>query len=130
MTVTVQGCEPGETLTATLGEQSNSSTCAGANGIRTPGVTETPAGSGNATMTVSAPAAAGTYSGVVASGSTSNTASFSVTVVAQAGPSTGSLPQTGSNGIGTTTTIALGLVAIGVGMLVVTQVRRRRNTFG
>jgi LPXTG-motif cell wall-anchored protein len=38
----------------------------------------------------------------------------------------GTLPQTGSNGIGTTTGIALGLFAAGLGMFVVAQVRRRQ----
>lgn len=38
----------------------------------------------------------------------------------------GMLPDTGSNGIGTTTGVALGLFVAGLGMFVVAQVRRRQ----
>ncbi len=39
-------------------------------------------------------------------------------------PSAG-LPATGSDGIGTTTGIAFGLLAVGLGLFIVTRVRRR-----
>ena len=127
VTVTVEGCEPGESLTVALGAQTDDATCAGASGLAlAPG--QAPANDGNATMTLAAPAAAGTYNGTVTSAS--NSATFTVTVVGQAATPTGSLPQTGSNGIGTTTTIALGLLAVGAGMVAVTQIRRRRATLG
>ncbi len=127
VTITVEGCELGEGLSAELGTQTDDATCAGPSGIALAG-RQAQANSGSATMTLSAPASAGTYTGTVTS--TTNSATFTVTVVAQATTPTGSLPQTGSNGIGTTTTIALGLVAVGVGMLVVTQIRRRRISLG
>jgi LPXTG-motif cell wall-anchored protein len=128
VTVTVQGCEPGENLIATLGEQSDDATCEGASGLGSTTNRQTQVSTGNATMTVTAPPALGTYTGTVTG--ESNSATFTITVIAQSAAPTGSLPQTGSNGIGTTTTIALGLLAVGVGMLAVTQIRRRRATFG
>ncbi len=127
VTITVRGCEPGQSLTATLVDQSDAATCTGVDG---PQSSAAGPATGNATMTVTTPKVAGTYTGTVASASVGNNATFTVTVVAQAATRTGSLPQTGSDGIGTTTTIALGLVAVGVGMLVVTQIRRRRTTLG
>ena len=119
VTVTVQGCAPGETLVVTLVGESVDVTCMPSD-----------ESSGTATGVVAAPSAAGTYTGTVASSASSNSATFTVTVVAQAGTPSGALPQTGSDGIATTTTIALGLVAVGVGMLVVTQIRRRRLSLG
>jgi LPXTG-motif cell wall-anchored protein len=38
----------------------------------------------------------------------------------------GTLPETGANGISSTTTIALGLLIVGLGLFVVAQVRRRQ----
>ena len=40
----------------------------------------------------------------------------------------GGLPATGSSGISTTTTSAIVLIGAGVALLIVTQIRRRRNT--
>jgi len=91
-----------------------------------------------------APTVAGTYT-VTAGGPTSpaRTQSFSIsgatatTLPATGGadgagagvpattPTTG-LPATGSNGIGTSTTIAIGLLAVGFGLFAVAQVRRRQ----
>jgi len=45
---------------------------------------------------------------------------------AAATPSAG-LPATGSDGIGTTTGIAVGLLAVGLGLFIVTRVRRRQS---
>jgi hypothetical protein len=47
-------------------------------------------------------------------------------VVTTAPPLAGGLPATGSDGIGTTTGIALGLLVVGLGLFVVAQVRRRQ----
>ena len=82
---------------------------------------------GNATFTfTAAPTAPGTYSGT-AVGQQSPSQSFSFTLPGQAAttPETG-LPATGSDGIGTTTGIALGLLVVGFGLFVVAQVRRRQ----
>ena len=48
-----------------------------------------------------------------------------VTTVPATLPGSG-LPETGSNGIGTTTGIAIGLLVVGLGLFVVAQVRRRQ----
>ncbi len=128
VTVTVNGCEPGEDLTATLGEQNEDATCTGASALRSTANRQVQVSTGSATMMITAPPTLGSYTGTV-TGAT-NSATFTITVIARSAAPTGSLPQTGSNGIGTTTTIALGLVAVGAGMLIVTQMRRRRATFG
>ena len=44
-----------------------------------------------------------------------------------ASTSSAGLPATGSDGIGTTTGIAVGLLAVGLGLFIVTRVRRRQS---
>ncbi len=80
--------------------------------------------SGNATANVTAPSAAGTYPGTATCGDV--VASFSVVVAAPTTPP-GGLPATGSGGIDTTTGIAMGLLAVGLGLFGVTLVRRRQT---
>jgi hypothetical protein len=80
--------------------------------------------SGNATASVTAPSAPGTYPGTATCGAL--VASFAVVVAAPVTPP-GGLPATGSGGIDSTMTVALGLLAVGLGLFGVTLVRRRRN---
>lgn len=79
---------------------------------------------GGATATVTAPSAAGTYPGTATCGTL--VASFSVVVTAAVTPP-GGLPATGSGGIDSTMTVALGLLAVGLGLFGVTMVRRRQT---
>lgn len=86
-----------------------------------------------------APTAPGTYTGT-ASGPQSPQIIFQFTIPGQVTPTAApvattapapvpptGLPATGSGGIGTTTGIALGLLAVGFGLFVVAQVRRRQS---
>jgi hypothetical protein len=109
--------------------------------------------SGTATGTLTAPTAPGTYQGtgvqaggaasadftIVVQQATTTTAPGASTTVAGApttvagAPTTvaatgAGLPATGSGGMGTTTTIAIGLLVVGLGLFVVAQVRRRQPT--
>ena len=81
-------------------------------------------GTGGASVDLTAPTAAGTYPGTVV-GTLSFDQPFTVVVVAPVTPP-GGLPATGSGGIGTTTTVAIGLFAVGLGLFAVAQVRRRQ----
>lgn len=82
--------------------------------------------SSTATGVVEAPAAAGTYT-VAAAGSQGFAASSALVVTAVAVPAAGALPATGSGGVNTTVALAAGLLAVGVALFVVAQLRRRRN---
>ena len=111
--VTVDGCTPGERLDVELGGTSNSVTC---------GAT------GTGTTSVTAPQALGPHTGTVTASASPDRATFIITVVAaQSGSLTGSLPSTGSGGLATTTSMALGLLAVGAGLVFVTGFRRRQT---
>ena len=73
---------------------------------------------------LSMPVTPGTYTGSAAGAITGFTTTFVVTVLAVA-PPPGGLPSTGSGGFDTTTGIAAGLVAVGLGLFGVTRLRRR-----
>lgn len=108
--VTLNGCPAGATAQVTL------------NGVTTTGTADA---SGSATVTVTAPSTAGTFTGSASCGGASTP--FTITVLAPATPP-GGLPATGSDGIGATTGIAAGLLAIGLGLFGVSMVRRRQAT--
>ena len=130
---TYTNCVNGETITFTQPQSTPASisvVCAG--------------NSATANFTA-APTATGTFV-ITASGTTSEvlTQSFSIAGTPSTLPATGGtdggagggsgpvvppgtdLPATGSNGIGSVTTIALGLLAVGFGLFVVAQLRRRQ----
>ena len=86
--------------------------------------TATASATGTATATVTAPTTAGTFAGTATCGTV--VASFSVVVAVPTAPG-GGLPATGSGGIDATTSIAMGLFAVGLGLFGVTQVRRRQT---
>jgi LPXTG-motif cell wall-anchored protein len=88
-------------------------------------------GTGTSSATFVAPMAAGTYTGT-ATGTDGFRVTFSVTVAAAppvaAAPvvPVGGLPVTGSDGTSTMTMMAFGILALGGGLLVVSQMRRRQ----
>lgn len=124
--VTVTGCTPGTTVTVELEDVSVTVTCEAAGGALGSifGLIAQTEGTGTATATVTAPDEPGTYTGSVTT-SDGASASFQVTVLAPTAPA-GGLPATGSGGISTTTGIAIGLFAVGLGLLGVSQIRRRQ----
>ena len=81
------------------------------------------AGAAACRVVLAAPDAAGEYTGSATGSTTGALGNFSVQVTA---PST-ELPATGSNGVSTMTIIALGLFAVGGGLFIVSQVRRRQS---
>lgn len=109
-TVTYNGCVNGDTIVFSLP------------GATPPTVSATCTG-GVAVASMTPPAGAGTYAGT-AKGTTSPLVNFSVAVLAPTAPA-GGLPATGSSGISTTGGIAIGLLAVGLGLSVVARVRRR-----
>ena len=109
VSITATGCAPSEVITFTItGGDSATATCV----------------DGTATAQLSVPTTAGTYPGT-AVGSLGFNQAFSVVVTAAAVPP-GGLPTTGSGGISTTTSIAVGLLAVGLGLFGVAQIRRRQ----
>jgi LPXTG-motif cell wall-anchored protein len=126
VTVTVEGCVPGEPVKTTLVAESDDAICEGGSALGTP------AASGTAVMTVSAPMEVGPYTGTASAPESGNSGQYTIRVVAQSGSSSPvparSLPQTGSSGMDTTIGVAAGLFVVGASLLVVTQLRRRRTT--
>ena len=109
-TVVYSGCVNGETITFTL-----------------VGATPTPqtavcAGGKASVVFSSAAGLTGTAKGTTSPSTTFTVASLAPTATA---PGVG-LPATGSNGIGTTAGLAIGLLVVGLGLFVVAQVRRRQ----
>ena len=133
VTITITGCTPGEVLTVTVnGAVVGTATCTASAALTTGsvlGIGLVQQVAGSATLTFEAPSAPGTYS-VVITGSQGFSFTTSITVASQATtPATtpaGGLPATGSDGIGTTTGIAVGLLAVGAALFLVAQVRRRQ----
>ena len=109
VTVGITGCAPSSSVAVVFN---------GATSTVTAGAT------GTATATVTAPTTAGTFAGTATCGTV--VASFSVVVAVPTAPG-GGLPATGSGGIDATTSIAMGLFAVGLGLFGVTQVRRRQT---
>ena len=105
-TVTVEGCTEGDTVTFTFNGETQTDVVSG----------------GVASVTFTAPTTPGTYTGTATCGGVAG--DFSVTVQAPAG---GGLPATGADGIGATTTIAIGLLIVGLGLFAVATVRRRQT---
>ena len=131
---TYTNCVNGETITFTQPQSTPASisvVCAG--NSATANFTAAPTATGTFVITAS-----GTISGVLTqsfsiAGTTPSTLPATGGTDGGAGggpgpvvpPGTG-LPATGSNGIGSVTTIALGLLTVGFGLFVVAQLRRRQ----
>ncbi len=81
---------------------------------------------GVATATLTAPSTAGTFTVTITGTTSGSIGTVSVTVQAATDPG-GGLPATGSDGIGTTTWIAGGLLIMGLGLFAVATIRRRDN---
>jgi hypothetical protein len=121
-TVTYVNCVPGETITFSQPESTPTSVSAvcpgeGTLGTATASFASAPTAPGDYTVT-----AAGTQSPV-------RTITFSLSPTGVTVPATvpgGGLPATGSDGFGTTTPIAIGFLVVGLGFLVVAQIRRRQ----
>ena len=132
VTVSMTGCTPGETITVSVnGAVVGTAVCQASaltqGSLLGLGLVQQTATS--ATLQFTAPATPGTYA-VVVTGTSGFRVETTLTVVAAATtPATtpgGGLPATGSSGMGTTTGIAIGLLAVGAGLFFVAQVRRRQ----
>lgn len=120
-TVTVNTtCQPGETVTVTLVDETATATCGAAGTASLLSLSN----AGSASVNVIAPAVAGSYTGTILGSVTGDLGSFTVTVTAPVTPG-GGLPATGSNSTSTMTILAIGLFAVGAGLFGVSQVRRR-----
>jgi LPXTG-motif cell wall-anchored protein len=127
-TVNVKGCQPNANKIAfVFRDQDQSNLCGNGKG-NSNALTD---GTGTSSATFVAPMAAGTYTGT-ATGTDGFRVTFSVTVAAAppvaAAPvvPVGGLPVTGSDGTSTMTMMAFGILALGGGLLVVSQMRRRQ----
>jgi LPXTG-motif cell wall-anchored protein len=127
-TVNVKGCTPNgakKDVAFVFRDQDQSNLCGKGNPNA---LTD---GTGTSSATFVAPMAAGTYTGT-ATGTDGFRVTFSVTVAAAppvaAAPvvPVGGLPVTGSDGTSTMTMMAFGILALGGGLLVVSQMRRRQ----
>jgi hypothetical protein len=107
-TVTAEGCNEGDVVTFEFEGETKTAVVVG----------------GIASVTFTAPETPGFYTGTVTCGGVAS--DFGITVVSPTAPG-GGLPSTGSDGIGATTTIAIGLLAVGLGLFGVATVRRRRT---
>ncbi len=144
-TVTYANCVVGDIITFTQAQSTPTSvtgTCTAAAPTLTGSVVglllpaQQAAGTATGTFT-NAPTAPGTYNGT-GIGPLSPSIPFQFTLAGQVAttvapttvpatvPSSG-LPGTGAGGLGTTTGIAIGLLAVGLCLFVVTQVRRRQQ---
>lgn len=111
VTVSFDGCPPGDTATFVLGAASASA--AVQNGV--------------ATATLPVPSTTGVVTGTISCASGAPGASFEVTVLAPAPTPAPGLPSAGASGITQTLQIALILLVLGGGIFGVTQVRRRQT---
>jgi LPXTG-motif cell wall-anchored protein len=135
VTVTVQNCDAGSTVTITLVSSSVAVPCVAdgpvAQGFRAPRQSPQP---GTATGVVDAPTDTGTYTGS-ASGTSDATPfdlPFQVAVelptASTAADGQDALPATGSSGVEPLTMAAIALVVVGGGLVIVAQIRRRQGS--
>ena len=142
--VTYTNCVVGETITFNQAQSTPATVTGLCTGTSAPALNgsilglllpqQTANGTATGTFTA-APTAPGTYTGTGTG--VNGTVTFSFTIPGQAATTTtgvpvttaapsGQIPATGSSGISTTTTVAIGLLVVGAGLLVVAQVRRRQ----
>lgn len=129
-TVTVE-CVPDETVTFIFGDIVLTQIC---RLVINAGNNLSDVANGTASATFTAPTEPGSYTGTATGSISGLLGSFSVVVEAETAgtpgtPATpaGSLPATGSDGIGSTTMMAGGLLVVGLGMFGVASVRRRQT---
>jgi hypothetical protein len=121
-------CASGETVMFEILGDSATATCsAGAGGASFLMAVAT---SGTASAKLTMPSEAGTYTISVTGSESGDLGSLTVVAVAQTTPATtvptGGLPATGSDGIGSMTGVALGLLVVGLGLFAAATVRRRQ----
>lgn len=124
-TLGITGCSAGEVLTTTFNGRTSTTTCTASATLS--GDVAALGGTGTASITLQAPTAPGTYSGTVV-GNLGFNQSFQVVVAGSATAPGGGLPATGTDSTSTTMAIAFGVFVIGLGLVGVTQVRRRQDT--
>lgn len=138
VTVTVQNCDIGTVVSIELAGVTVMADCSGSSapvqGFRAPAQTPEP---GTATGVVGAPTTAGTYDGTASGSSNGEPFSLSFQVTVQAPTTTSpagdqggvaaALPSTGGGGIEPIAVTGIVLLVVGLGLLVVTQVRRRQG---
>ena len=110
ITISVSNCTPGERVDISVAGISVSVTC-GADSV--------------ASATIAMPSTPGSYTGTAVGSVSGSNMTFVVTVLAPVVPP-GGLPGTGSGGVSTTTGMAGGFLAIGLGLFGVSQLRRRQ----
>jgi hypothetical protein len=125
----ITGCAPPEVITFVLQDDEKTAICVEAAAKKSGFAALTVAtGTGTASVTFTAPSTPGTYV-ITATGSAGFQGSTTTTVAAaSATPAipAGGLPATGTDGISTITMMAIGFFAVGGGLLVVSQMRRRQ----
>lgn len=121
--VTFIGCQPGETVRFVLLSSTDTSPCTATSAGLS--LLLQPQQSGTSIGDLRAPPSPGPYTGTATGLTSGRNGPFTV-VVSQAVAPPGGLPPTGSSGISTTTTVAIGLLVVGAGLFVVSQVRRRQ----
>lgn len=133
-TMTLNGCEPPETVQYTLtlnGSQvdSASAPCASSLSLGSIiGLLAQASANGTSSAQLTLGVTPGSYI-ATATGLTSGvTSSQTLTVVGTPTPPAGGLPVTGSGGMGPTTQVAIGLLVVGLGLFAVAQIRRRKTT--
>lgn len=131
ITFSTTQCTPGETVTFVFNGETKTATCVAGTAAR--GEASQTA-TGTASATFNAPAAAGSYTANISGSVSGALGSVAVTVAAQTTTTVaptptvppGGLPATGSDGVGATTGIAVGLLVVGLGLFAVATVRRRQ----
>jgi len=136
---TYTNCVNGETITFSQPQSTPASisvVCAGRSA--TANFTNAPTATGTYTVTAGGPTSPARTQSFSISGAAATTLPATATTLPATGGADGAgagvpatvpgagLPATGSNGIGTSTTIAIGLLAVGFGLFAVAQVRRRQ----
>lgn len=125
-TATITGCAPPEVITFVFQGESKTAICVEAAAKKSGFASLMVAtGTGTASVTFNAPTTPGNYV-VTATGSAGFRGSTTTSVVAAPATPVGGLPATGTDGISTITMMAIGFFAVGGGLLVVSQMRRRQ----
>lgn len=131
VTFTTNVCTPPEIVTFVFNGESKTATCQASSGSS---LQASQTGTGTASATFNAPTTAGSFAATITGSVSGSLGNISVTIAAQTATTVaptptvppGGLPATGSDGIGATTGIAIGLLVVGLGLFVVATVRRRQ----
>jgi hypothetical protein len=124
-TVAITGCASGEVTTSVFEGESKTAICVEAASKNGFAALVVATGTGTASTTFKAPSAPGNYV-ITVIGDAGFRGSTSTSVAAAPATPVGGLPATGTDGISTITMMAIGFFAVGGGLLVVSQLRRRQ----